>query len=132
MTAKPLTVYYDGACHLCSREIEHYRKLDPAHRLRFVDISDLRFSAEAEGLDARAIRKEMHVRLPSGELAVGVPAFIAIWEALPGRGFELLAKAARLPLVNPLLRGGYQIFAAIRPLLPKRQRVACADGSCAI
>ena len=130
MTTNLLTVYYDGECHLCSREIEHYRKKDTAHRLRLVDISDPRFAAAAEGLDGKAVRRELHVRLPSGQLAVGLPAFIAIWEVLPG--FGPLAKLAQLPLINPLLRGGYQIFATVRPYLPKRQRAECADGKCAI
>ena len=130
MTENRLTVYYDGECHLCSREIEHYRKKDTAHRLRLIDISDPHFTAAAAGLDSKAVRRELHVRLPSGELAVGLPAFVAIWDALPG--FGPLAKLARLPVINPLLRGGYQLFAAVRPYLPKRQREECVDGKCAI
>lgn len=129
MKANLLTVYYDGACHLCSREIEHYRKKDPAHRLQLIDISAPGFAAATEGLDPVAVRRELHVRRPDGQLAVGLPAFVAIWEALPG--FGGLAQVAQLPLLNPLLRGGYQIFAALRPHLPRRRRADCADGSCA-
>lgn len=130
MTANQLTVYYDGGCHLCSREIEHYRKKDTERRLQLIDIAAPGFDAAAAGLDPVAVRRELHVRRPDGKLAVGLPAFIAIWEALPG--FGALATVARLPLLSPLLRGGYRIFAAIRPYLPRRPRAECADGRCAV
>jgi predicted DCC family thiol-disulfide oxidoreductase YuxK len=130
MTNHLLTVYYDGACHLCSREIEHYRKRDTQGRLKLVDISAPGFVAEAVGLDRVQVQKVMHVRLADGSLVTGLQAFIAIWGVLPGMG--RLAKVAQQPLINPLLRGGYLAFAALRPYLPKRKRTECADGSCAV
>ena len=130
MTPELLTVYYDGACHLCSREIEHYRKRDTAARLRLVDISAPDFRAAAVGLSQEHVRKVMHVCLPDGKLVTGLDAFIAIWDVLPGLG--TLAKLARQPVVNPLLRVGYWAFAAVRPYLPKRKRADCESGSCAV
>jgi len=128
MTAESLTIYYDGACPLCSREIEHYRSKDSAGRLRLVDIAAPGFDARAAGLDPVAVNKFLHVRLPDGALVTGLAAFTAIWDVLPG--FGLLARAARLPLINPLLRGGYRAFAALRPYLPKRRAAECTGGSC--
>jgi predicted DCC family thiol-disulfide oxidoreductase YuxK len=130
MTADPVTVYYDGACHLCSREIDHYRKVDRDGQLRLIDIADPAFHAEAVGLDAEQVQKVMHVRLADGTLATGLDAFIAIWKVLPG--FGTMARMARMPLIHPLLRGGYRAFAAVRPYLPKRSRPDCVDGSCKI
>ena len=34
-----LKVYFDGGCPLCRSEIAHYRKLDAAGRVDFVDLS---------------------------------------------------------------------------------------------
>ena len=129
MTAQQLTVYYDGDCPICSREIAHYRQRDTQGRLRLVDIAAPSFDAAAVGLDPATVRKVMHVRLPGGKLVTGLDAFIAIWGVLPG--FETLAKLAQQPVINPLLRVGYWAFAKVRPYLPKRQRAACDDGSCA-
>lgn len=128
MKADPLTVYYDGACPLCSREIDHYRRKDTAGHLRLVDIAAPGFDAGAAGLDPVAVNKSLHVRLPGGALVTGLAAFTAIWDVLPG--FGLFARAARLPLINPLLRGGYRVFAALRPYLPKRRAADCTSGSC--
>ena len=130
MTAKRLTVYYDGACHLCSREIEHYRQRDTQGSLELVDIAAPGFAAAAAGLDRVQIQKSLHVRLADGTLVTGLGAFIAIWGVLPGLG--TLARIAQQPLLNPLLRGGYWVFAALRPYLPKRKRDECKDGSCAM
>lgn len=124
------TVYFDGACPLCSREIAHYRRRDRQGRLRFIDIADPHFDAAAEGLDAARVHQVMHVRRPDGSLATGVDAFIAIWAALPGYG--RLACAAATPGIHGLLRAGYRLFAAVRPYLPRRQVSSCSDGSCAV
>ncbi len=129
MSTSQVTVYFDGACHLCSREIEHYRQKDLERRLRFIDISLPAFSAETEGLDPVQVQRVMHVRLPDGTLVTGVDAFVEIWKVLPG--FAGLAKVAKLPGIRLGLRVGYQGFAAIRPLLPRRKR-ECVDGRCAV
>jgi predicted DCC family thiol-disulfide oxidoreductase YuxK len=127
-----LRVYFDGGCHLCSREIEHYRRADRTGRICFVDISAPGFDAQAEGLDPQRVQRELHVRTEDGALAVGVPAFIAIWRALPGASYRRLAQLAELPMVRPALRAGYAAFAAVRPYLPRREAHACPDGACAV
>jgi len=35
----PLTVFYDGACPLCRREIAFYQRLDRAQRLVWRDVA---------------------------------------------------------------------------------------------
>lgn len=120
MANHKLTVYFDGLCHLCSREIEHYKKQRGSAGIEFVDITSPQFQAEKEGLDPVRVHKEMHVRKANGTLVVGVDAFIAIWEVLPR--FGMAAKLGRQPLANRLLRVGYQIFAKVRPYLPRRTR----------
>jgi len=134
MISSPVTIYFDGACPLCSREIAHYRKKDTAGRLRYVDIASPSFDAAAHGLDAKRVQKLMHVQLPDGKFATGVDAFIAIWNVLPG--YEVMGKVAKLPLVKPLLHLAYRAFAAVRPHLPKRHKpgdkTSCPDDRCAV
>ena len=124
-----LIVYFDGACHLCSREMEHYRRIDVDGRLELVDIAAPGFDARAQGLDPVQVQREMHVRLPDGEVRVGVAAFVEVWKRVPG--FGLASQVAANPLLRPALEAGYWTFARlIRPVLPKRR--ACADGTCAV
>ena len=131
MEANKLQVYYDGACPLCSREIRHYMRKDTQHRMDFVDIADPCFQAEREGLDTQKVQKEMHVRLPSGEIQTAVRAFAEIWKRIPG--YEWMSRVVLWKGVYPFAYVGYQLFArGIRPYLPKRKRdgSTCPNGTC--
>jgi predicted DCC family thiol-disulfide oxidoreductase YuxK len=121
----PVWVFYDGLCHLCTGEIRHYRKHPNSNKLKFVDISLPDFDASAFGLDRQAVHAAMHVRKSDGAVAVGVDAFVAIWEALGGYG--PLRWIATRRWLRPALDLGYTAFARVRPYLPKRGK---SDGAC--
>ncbi|MFO0573087.1 MAG: DUF393 domain-containing protein [Polyangia bacterium] len=129
MTNPQLTVFFDGACPICSREIAHYRRRDSEGRLRLVDIAAPSFDAAAEGVDGEQVKRSLHVRRRDGQLITGLDSFIAIWDAL---GLHTAARLARLPGVNLLLRAGYRVFAAVRPYLPRRRDAGCSDDRCAV
>lgn len=112
-------IYFDGLCHLCSREIDHYRKQKSAERLRFVDITSPEFDAVKERLDPFRVHREMHVRRSDGSLAIGVDAFLAIWDVLPR--YRFAARWGRRTWANRVLRLGYQAFVQIRPYLPRKK-----------
>ena len=126
MSESKLKVYFDGACHLCSREIAHYKKIDTASKLELVDISAKDFDAGREGLSAVNVNKYMHVRNSKGEIKTGVEAFLEIWSVFPQ--YNLIGKLVRNPLVRPFVNIGYHTFAALRPFLPKRK----ISDSCSI
>ena len=117
-SSETLKVYYDGLCHLCSREINHYKRMRGSENILFIDITTPDFKAEVEGLDPVLIHKSIHVRSRSGEILTGVNAFIGIWSELPALNF--LVPLARLAPVHAVLKILYATFAAIRPLLPRK------------
>jgi predicted DCC family thiol-disulfide oxidoreductase YuxK len=123
----PLTLFYDGLCPLCSREVAHYSRHAPDGALCLVDITDPDFDATAHGLDAERVHRQLHVKR-GDEVQVGVAAFVAIWEAVPR--YRWAARLARLPGVQVLLRLGYAAFARVRPLLPRRRERVCLTGTC--
>jgi predicted DCC family thiol-disulfide oxidoreductase YuxK len=124
-----LKIFYDGACYLCSAEIDHYRKLN-CKNLEFVNIADPHFSAEKEGLDPYEVQLEMHVKTSDGKLIKGVDSFIEIWKHLPR--YQWLVPICDNKITKPFLRGGYFVFARmIRPYLPKK-KVQCETGSCPV
>jgi predicted DCC family thiol-disulfide oxidoreductase YuxK len=127
MSHPTLTMYYDGLCPLCSREIAHYRgrtKDDPS--VQYVDIADPAFDAAAHGLDAGRVHKAMHVKV-GDELHTGPDAFLAVWKRV--RGFGWLARLVRLPVMYQLWWLGYHAFATVRPWLPRR-KADCSTGAC--
>ena len=122
-----ITVYYDGLCKVCSKEISFYRKQRGADAIKFVDICSATFDAKSEGLDPVRVHQVMHVRRQDGTLALKVDAFLEIWSVLPR--FQWLAKAARWAPVNTGLSLGYIGFTLVRPFLPRYGNPAeCQDS----
>lgn len=120
---RKLNVYFDGLCHLCSREINHYRTMRGSENINFIDITGPDFDAQKENLDPLEIHKNMHVRAKNGELQIGIDAFIAIWQELPALKF--LAPIAKASPVHFVLSLFYAVFAKVRPLLPRK---SCEDS----
>jgi len=113
-----LTVYYDGACPLCRREIGFYRRRRDADRLSWVDVSRTPGTTIAPGLSRDAALARFHVRDANGNYHSGGAAFSKLWRALPGFG-----AAGRLFALWPfdrMLDRAYRIFLRIRPFLVAR------------
>lgn len=123
-------IFFDGLCHLCSREIQHYRKQTGNEDLEFVDITAPGFDAKQAGLDPIEVHRQMHVRRADGSLAVGVDAFIAIWEKLPR--YHFAARWGKKAIPNALLRAGYSVFARVRPYLPRKKSDCSASPYCEV
>ncbi|WP_020469027.1 thiol-disulfide oxidoreductase DCC family protein [Zavarzinella formosa] len=122
-----LQIFYDGRCHLCSREISHYRKKAIPGTTEFVDITADTFDPVAEGFDPKRVNRHLHTRL-DGKLFIGVDAFRAIWSVIPG--YRWLGWLTGLPVVHFVSKFLYSIFARIRPLFPKRRK--CGTEACQI
>jgi predicted DCC family thiol-disulfide oxidoreductase YuxK len=106
------TVYYDGACPICSREVALYRARPGAERLDWVDVSACPAEALGPGLTRKAALARMHVRDAGGGLVSGAAAFAAIWRALPG--LAPLGRVLALPVVAPAAELAYRLFLRVR------------------
>lgn len=113
-----LTVYFDGACPLCRREIAFYRRRSGAERIRWVNVGRADASFLGHDLCRDAALERFHVRRADGSLVSGARAFAALWQALPG--FRLLGRFTALPVVAPLAELAYRTFLRIRPVLQRR------------
>ncbi len=114
-----LKIYFDGACYLCSKEVESYLKKDRHNRLEAIDISGPGFDPEADGIDPERANKYFHVKTPDGELLEGVQAFAAIWDALAM--FKPLSRFSKTAFGKLTMGPSYKVFAEVRPYLPKRK-----------
>ena len=104
MTAKtqsPLTVYYDGACPVCRREIGFYQKRTGAE-VSYCDVAAE--ACPAPDLTREEALKRFHVRLADGALVSGAAAFLALWRETPG--FRLVGAAALRPARRGAARRG--------------------------
>jgi predicted DCC family thiol-disulfide oxidoreductase YuxK len=114
------TVFYDGACPLCAKEIAFYQRRKGADRLSWIDVSGAPGPHVAPGLTRDQALARFHVRTADGTLVSGGPAFAALWAALPG--FRHLGKLFQTAPFVPLLEAIYRIFLRIRPRLQSALR----------
>jgi len=96
------TVYFDGACPVCRREIGLYQRGAGADAVCWVDASACPPEALGGDLGREQALARLHLRRPDGRLVHGAAAFLAMWAALPGR--PLLARLARWLDRPPLVR----------------------------
>lgn len=126
MSTQPcLTLWYDGTCPLCIREINLMRRLDRRSALCFLDAG--KADAAACPLERSLLLARFHVRTREGRLLDGAAAFAAVWRELPL--LRPLGELARLPGALWLLEGAYRAFLRVRPQLQRWVR-RLAGPSC--
>ncbi len=112
--ATTCTVYFDGACPLCRREIAHYRSREGSASIAWVDAASCSPAELGADLSRDAALGRLHVRQADGALVTGASAFAAIWDRLPAYGW-LAGIASRRPLLKAM-DVAYAGFLRLRPL----------------
>ncbi len=114
-----LTIWFDGGCPLCRREIALMQRLDKAGAIDFIDVTDAGSSCP---VDRDALLARFHAR-ENGVMLSGAAAFAAMWRAIPL--LRPIGLAARNHRVLAALEWLYRRFLLIRPAL---QRLAGGGG----
>jgi predicted DCC family thiol-disulfide oxidoreductase YuxK len=110
----PFTLYFDGACPLCAREIAFLRRHSTGGKLTLVDISANDFDAGALGFTVEQLRSCLHGRFASGHWVTGLDATLWSWRAADvGLWVAPLAWRPLRPLFSVL----YRLFCRLRPRL---------------
>ena len=115
----PLTVYFDGECPICRREIDLMKIFNRQGRLHFIDFSTSSYRQDEHGLSTCDLGRVIHARWANGVIITGVDVFREMWDAI-GLGF--LARLSRRPTINTLLVKAYHWFAKHRLWLTGKAR----------
>ncbi|NVK41810.1 MAG: DUF393 domain-containing protein [Oceanospirillaceae bacterium] len=115
------TVFYDGRCPLCRREIDHYRRLDYACAIEWHDVHRQDAALEAVGITLDDAMRRLHVQDASGRINTGARAFVVIWRTLPR--YRWLAALIERCHLTQSLEWFYTRFAAWR--YRRRCRTSC-------
>ncbi len=110
-----LTVYFDGSCPLCRREIGMYRHLPSKKPIQWLDVS--RPAELGEGLNCARAMARFHVRDAQGRLYSGGAAFAQLWLRLPG--WRWLGRIGTQAPLSWLLEAAYRGFLPIRPYMQR-------------
>ncbi|QCB44635.1 DUF393 domain-containing protein [Hydrogenophaga sp. PAMC20947] len=106
------TVYFDGECPVCSREIAMYRRQPGAETVQWVDVARCEPSDMGPDLSRAAALARLHLRRVDGSLVSGAQAFTLLWRTLPR--WAWLGRLMGTPLGLWLLEMGYRVFLRVR------------------
>jgi len=112
---KDLTVFYDGACRLCNREISFYKRQRGSVSVAWVDVTKAAEGDVFPGLSRDKALARFHVVDKSGALFSGGAAFSRMWLALPV--FKPLGVLLQVWPFSLIFEWVYQRFLKFRPRL---------------
>ncbi len=104
-----ITVFYDGKCGICRREIQHYMNIAPEGIFNWQDITESHHELERAGFTLVEGLKYLHAKDTNDHFHIGIDAFLLIWQQLPR--WKHLAKIVKLPLIYHGMVLLYKAFA---------------------
>jgi len=123
-----LTVFFDGQCPLCAREIQALKKLDQQQALQFEDIHAADFQSRFPAIDIIDADRKLHGLRSDGQLIYGLDVTAQAW-ALVGKHRWL--SGLRLPVIRQVSDVVYWVFARFRhPIGKLFKHPVCQDNQC--
>ncbi|RUO35600.1 DUF393 domain-containing protein [Aliidiomarina shirensis] len=115
-TEKSLTIFYDGGCPLCVREMKHLKRLDRDEKIVFENILHDDFTTRYPNISIENANQILHGINRSGEMIYGLDVTHAAWSAV-GRGW--LTAPLRWPVIGWFADKAYLFFARNRNQISK-------------
>lgn len=106
-----LTIFYDGLCPLCAKEMNYLKRNNKNGALKFVDITHEDFSKYYPELDFKALNERIHAMQDNGKMLIGLDALHKAWQLI-GKGW--LYAPSRLPVIRWIADRVYVMFARHR------------------
>ena len=107
-----ITVFYDGKCNLCSKEIKYYKSIADESVFNWFDIANNPKYLKSINISQPEALMLLHATDKYNNLFVGVDAFILIWRNL--RFWKILSFIVSLPLIKQIAILVYKSFAKHR------------------
>ncbi|MBP6057690.1 MAG: DUF393 domain-containing protein [Nitrosomonas sp.] len=110
----PTKVYYNSACPVCNAGIKDQRQRMEkcgVNDIEWVDVHNNPDTVSEVNNSLEQVRERLHVKDDHGELAVGIDAFICLWQQTPGQRW--LATLFQWSVIRPIARLAYNGFAKL-------------------
>ena len=104
-----ISVFFDGKCNLCSKEINYYQRIAPKNTFNWVDITKTPGELDKFEIKLSDGLRLMHVADSNGNIFTGVDAFIIMWKQI--KYWKILGFFVSLPIVKQIAKLLYQYFA---------------------
>ena len=122
-----LTIFYDGRCALCAKEINSLKKLDRNNRITFADIFAHDFAKHYASVNVEEANRVLHGMKDTGELIYGLDVTVLAW-TLVGKGKWVAP--LRWPIIKHLADAAYIFFARHRQQISRLMTRSSAITKC--
>ncbi|KKN34044.1 hypothetical protein LCGC14_0797660 [marine sediment metagenome] len=106
-----LTVFYDGHCPLCVKEIKALKSYDVNNKLSLIDLNMDNFYSVYPHIDITAAQKKLHGQLADGTMLYGLDVSILAWKTVEKHQWLTVL---HWPLIKPVANMAYRFFARYR------------------
>ena len=107
-----ITVFYDGKCSLCSKEINYYKTIANPKNFTWLDVANNPNYLKSIDVNLSDALMQLHVLDNKNNIYVGVDAFIIIWRNL--RFWRILSFIVSFPVIKQIANVFYKKFAERR------------------
>ncbi|MFI0471779.1 thiol-disulfide oxidoreductase DCC family protein [Halomonas sp. HMF6819] len=107
----PVTLYYDGHCPFCLKEVAWLEKHPRRQRIELVDIQASTFDAATVGCNFDDLMGKLHVKDRNEQCYIGMEASRALYAVL---GYRRMVGMSCLPGLRGVMDAGYRLFARYR------------------
>ncbi|WP_373185302.1 thiol-disulfide oxidoreductase DCC family protein [Halopseudomonas sp.] len=111
----PLTLFYDGECPLCLREIRMFQRRNDRGRLELIDIANSA-ADPLPGLSRQDMLDCLHAHFRDGQLVTGIDATYWSYRAV---GLGWVVAPLGWHWARPLWKWGYRQFCRLRPAIAR-------------
>ena len=125
-----LTIFFDGGCPLCNREVDFLQSRNKNGYLKFVDIDSLDFSKNQDyEITYKQAMERIHALKSDGSLIKDIEVF---QEAYTLIGLGWLYAPTRLPFLNKFTNYIYNLWARYRLKITFRPSIEklCNERDC--
>ncbi len=124
-----LTIFFDGDCPICAKEINALRARDSKQRLKFENIHAADFVYRYPYIDIVKADRVLHGQLADGSMIYGLDVTAKAWSLVDAHSW---IQMLRWPVIRWFSDLSYRLFARLRHPIGRLMGCAktCDTGKC--
>ena len=132
MNTVQLTIFFDGGCPLCKREVDFMNSRNQKGYLKFIDINSADFSFDKYGITYKQAMDRIHAQRLDGSIIRDIKVFQEAYNLI---GLGWIYAPTKLPIVDKFIEFIYGIWAKYRLKItfrPSIEKLCAEKKSCDI
>ena len=130
MNTPKLTIFFDGGCPLCKREVDFLQSKNQKGALSFIDINTSDFSSDLKhGITYKQAMDRIHAMKSDGSVIKDIKVFQEAYSLI---GLGWIYAPTKLPILDKFIEFIYGLWAKYRLKITLRPSIEklCAEKGC--